>query len=414
MYYAGIAALRFSTRVLGLVNGKAARRVAGAREALHALSPTPPGRDCYWMHCASVGEFEQGRPVWQALQALRPRARFVLTFFSPSGVEWFADQAHLGEVAYLPWDVRGEAGAFVDRLSPKLALFVKYEWWLGVHAALRERGVPTVAFSVAFRQNQAFFRRWHPLHAGHRELIEGLSALFVQSQSSAELIETHGYRQRARFVGDTRLDRVREVAREKFVDRGLERWLRGRERVIVAGSTWPADEALLRELLRQREDYVLVCAPHEVTAASRARLLGGFEGFAPQAYSSVGSVDIDVSSRVMVLDAKGVLAKAYRYGRLAYVGGGFGDGVHNTLEPVAYGLPVAFGPRYERFDEAIALVEAGVAFPCRRGKDLKTFVAGLDDTAAYLAAREAARSYVEDHGSATAAILDYIIGHHLA
>ena len=423
LYDIGAAALRAGAKLLGRVDAKAARRAAGAEAALDGLAPTPPHRDCYWMHCASVGEFEQGRPVWHRLMALAPEARFVLTFFSPSGVEWFAGRTDVGEVRYLPWDTRREAEALVGRLSPKLALFVKYEWWLNTHAVLRERGVPTVAFSVAFRQNQPFFRRWHPLHRGYRELLEGLTAVFVQSADSAALLATHGYRQRARVVGDTRLDRVLRLATEDFSDVRIERWLGGRTRLLVAGSTWPKDEELLEGLLAARADYCLLCAPHEVDAESRERLLSRFAAFAPVCYAAEADTQTDGTvtapadsgrdSRVMILDAKGVLAKAYRYGRLAHVGGGFGAGVHNTLEPVAYRLPVAIGPRYRRFDEAVALAGASVVVPCERVGDLVNFVARFDDERELARTRETAGAYLAEHGGATDAIVAYLTEQHL-
>ncbi len=375
LYRAGVRALRFGVSLAGLVNPKLNARNQGAAAVLARLAFTPRTQTCYWMHCASVGEFEQGRPVWDAMRRLRPGARFVLTFFSPSGVEWFEGRNDVGEVYYLPWDVGSDPGEFVGRLSPKLALFVKYEWWLGFHAALRAQGVPTVLFSVAFRQNQPFFRPWHPLYKDYREALSGLGQVFVQTANSQLLLHEAGYAVPVRVIGDTRLDRTLAVRDSAFSDAHLDSWTaelrKGAGLVLVAGSTWPRDEALLAALLESVLDLYLVVAPHEITDAARSRVVDTFRAFKPLAYTSAGTA-WSISSRVVVLDVKGVLAKAYRYGDLAYVGGGFGAGIHNTLEPIVYGVPVAIGPKYARFDEAIALVAAGIVHAVRRSAGAKS------------------------------------------
>ncbi len=404
--------LRFGASLAALVQPKARLRVEGAANALATLAPTPPDRDCYWMHCASVGEFEQGRPVWEEIRRREPGARFVLTFFSPSGVEWFGGRGDFGEVTYLPWDTGGAAAAFVGRLSPKLALFVKYEWWLGYHAALRELGVPTVLFSVAFRQNQPFFRRAHPLHHDYRVALGGVSHVFVQGETSLELLRGHGYTTPASRVGDTRLDRVLAVRDGPYREARLERWTQPPGVTMVAGSTWPPDEAILYKVLSEAPALRLVCAPHEVDAAARARLLSVFAEFDPVLFSKTQD-DWSAANRVVVLDAKGVLAKAYRYGDLAYVGGGFGSGIHNTLEPMVYGLPVAFGPRYARFDEAIALVAEGIAWPRRDAADLCAFVQRFGDAAARRDVLAKAEAYLARNRGASAAIIAYLVNERL-
>ncbi len=412
VYRAGVKALRFGASLYGFADRKARARLRGAATALATLPATSPATDCYWMHCASVGEFEQGRPVWEAIRALRPNARFVLSFFSPSGVEWFGERDDVGEVVYLPWDIGGEPARFVERLSPKLALFVKYEWWLGYHEALRQQGTPTVLFSVAFRQNQPFFRPRHPLHSDYRAALSGIGHVFVQTEASRQMLLVARYSTPVSVAGDTRLDRTLVVRDSTYEDVRLASWAARSGPLLVVGSSWPPDEIAIARLLEDASDLYVLCAPHEVDDGSRRRLLRTFAKFDPLLYSDHAGRET-VQSRVMILDAKGVLAKAYRYGDLAYVGGGFGAGIHNTLEPMVYGLPLAFGPRYRRFDEAIALVDAGIAYVCPGHETLLAFVQRFGDEGARRQVLAKAEAYVAQHRGATAAIIEYLAAERL-
>ena len=413
LYRFGAGVLRLGTRLAAVFHPKARARTRGAAGALDHLPATAPGRDCYWMHCASVGEFEQGRPVWERIRELHPDARFVLTFYSPSGMEFYSGRSDLGEVRYLPDDRRSAMEAFVGRLTPKLVLLVKYEWWLGLHAVLRARGIPAVVFSVAFRQNQPFFRRRHPLHSDYREALAGVAAVAVQSPASLRLLRAHDYATPALVAGDTRLDRVLEIADDARPDAVIEAWLaRGPGPVLVAGSTWPPDEEGLGALLRARPDYRVVVAAHEVSEAATQRLRRAFAFAGVALYTEYGrraeGADGLPRPRVLALDVRGVLAKAYRYAWVAYVGGGFGAGIHNVLEAAVYACPVAFGPRHGRFDEALDLVDAGVATPLRRPRDLVNFAARYDDEPARSTAAAAARAYVRERRGATALIIEML------
>ena len=412
LYRLGVRVLRCAVWIGARVDQKARKRNQGARRALSELAPTPASQTCYWMHCASVGEFEQGRPVWDAIRERHPGARYVLSFFSPSGVEWFAGRADVGEVVYLPWDIGGAPAQFVQRLSPKLAVFVKYEWWLGYHRALRSAHVPVILISAAFRQNQPFFRRRHPLHTDYRNALNAVDKAFVQTKASLELLRRHDYKVSVEVAGDTRLDRTVAIAEETFDDPALSAWSRDKTLIIVAGSTWPTDEQVLAKALTAVPELSLLCAPHEVSAVTRDRIYTAFElSGEVVAYSATtrgGAADKYKGARVMLLDVKGVLAKAYRYGHLAYVGGGFGAGIHNTLEPLVYGLPIAFGPKYRRFDEAIALVAEAVATPCGNAGDLIGFVQKHRFAKVREGVATKARTYVNDNGGATAAIVEYL------
>ena len=468
LYRAVIAGYAAATRVAGLFSGKARARAHGADASLAALPTTAAGTACIWMHCASVGEFEQGRPLWEALRARHPGNRFVLTFFSPSGYAHFAARTDHGEVHYLPWDTAAAARGFVERLYPSpaptaspakhLALFVKYEWWLGIHRALRAARVPTVLVSGAFRQNQPFFRPRHPLHGLYREALAHLRIALVQTADMRELLLAHRYPTPCVVTGDTRLDRVLAIRDTPFRDETIAAWTRRGGLVLVAGSTWPADETLLAEVLAEQPTLRLLVAPHEVDAGSRERLQTRFEAFGVELYSQLAAAQIAESAavraadgstarsvavasrdagvgatvlpplaggepasatdpldaglspkphpRVLVLDALGLLSRVYRFAYLAYVGGGFGAGIHNLLEPVVYGLPVAFGPKHQRFPEALELRRAGVGFAVGDAGQLRRFVARHTDTASREAVLAKAETFVRANRGATARALD--------
>lgn len=398
LYHSAMRAFALGTVVAGRFSDKARLRAAGAASTLEAMPTTPVGQACVWMHCASVGEFEQGRPVWEALMSRLPEARFVLTFFSPSGAEVFRSRADIGEVYYLPWDYPAEVARFAERLYPsasriagalpvQLALFVKYEWWLGYHRELFVRSIPTVLISGAFRQNQPFFRPWHPAHQLYRQALSRLQIAFVQTAESCALLARHHYETPCRITGDTRLDRVLALRDTPFVDPVIEAWRAQQNFVLVAGSTWPADEALLLDGLRSHPNLSILLAPHEIGLKVRNRIEETFRAFRPVFYTDADAqatptwpeASAGTSSRILVLDTIGLLSRAYRYGQLAYVGGGFGAGIHNTLEPAVYGIPVAFGPRHLRFAEAIQLQAAGIAFAVAGAADLSNFVTRFSD-----------------------------------
>ncbi len=410
LYKLGAWAYRLAVASAAPFDGKARARSRGAATALDLLPYTPAGQRCYWMHCASVGEFEQGRPLWNRLRAARPEARFVLSFFSPSGYEHFAGRPGLGEVVYLPWDGGRWPRRFVARLSPTLAVFVKYEWWLGYFAALRSSGTHTIVVSAAFRQNQPFFRGRPPHRNAFADALRGVDHIFVQSERSARLLEGLDY---ARYTinGDTRLDRVLHLAGQNLDAPPLEAWVAGYAHVLVAGSTWPEDEQFLAAALLEDAAYGVLLAPHEVSPAdldaaeARLRRVLGHEAVVRLSELYVDPVR---SARIVLVDRLGLLSKLYRLGTVAYVGGGFGAGIHNTLEPLAYRLPVAFGPNHERFDEAQALLAAGVATEIRGTDDLTDFLHRHTDDARRAAVAGFAEAYLRMNRGATDRIWGYL------
>ena len=412
-YAAGVHAYRAVTRLAGLGLAKARARSEGAARALDGLAPTPPGQDCYWMHCASVGEFEQGRPVWDAIRAARPGARFVVSFFSPSGYEHFAHGPDVGEVAYLPWDTGDAARRWVARLSPKLAVFVKYEYWYGYFAALRGADVPTVMISAVLRPDQYFFRGGRDgALAIWREAVQGLDRVFAQDEQTADLLRERGGVTRVHVTGDTRLDRALALRGQALEAPALVAWAKEQEQILVAGSTWPAGEELLAYALAQRPNLGVIVAPHLVGEADVKACLRRFEPYAPLRLSRLrdpgAGERLRYRPRVVVVDGIGLLSRLYRLGDMAYVGGGFGAGIHNTVEPAVYGLPVAFGPRHERFVEARQLLDAGIASAVSDRADVLAFVDRYSEPAVRAEVLAEAEAYFARHAGATDEIVAYL------
>ena len=414
LYKLGVRAYAFGAHILALFSPKAKARVVGARDTLENLPKTASGQDCYWMHCASVGEFEQGRPLWDRMMKQQPKARFVLSFFSPSGYEVFSTKGDVGEVVYLPWDVGTNACEFIAQLSPKLAVFVKYEWWLGYFEALSIQQISSIVISAAFRQNQPFFRS-NLLQSDYRKALQAVDQIFVQDQSSGDLLQGIGQRNFT-ISGDTRIDRTLSKREMPLGHELLTSWATEATYVMVAGSTWMPDVKLLAEALNQHQALKLIIAPHEVDRSSINQtietLLNGCPRVAISCLSELDYSDGSYTSsdfRVVLVDSIGLLSKLYRLGHIAYIGGGFGAGIHNTLEAVAYGIPLAFGPRHAKFQEAIAIVEQKIATVVANAEDLSTFVDKYSDATSRKKVLAKAEKYIDQNRGATQRIWDYMI-----
>lgn len=409
IYNFGVKAYKSATGIAGFFNPKARKRTLGAEGVLANLSTTQPNRDCFWMHCASVGEFEQGRPVWEKLMEKFPGARFVLSFFSPSGYEHFYGKENLGEIIYLPWDTGDNAEKFIQRLSPKLALIVKYEWWLGFYKAMQKQGVPSILISAAFRQNQPFFQGYG---GAWREALRSVSQVFVQDDRSKEFLSQLDY-QAVQVVGDTRFDRTIAIRKQSYSNGFIQSWCAKQTLILVAGSTWPKDEDLLAKLLEARPNLSLLIAPHEVHEAHVSKICNQFEGFGLNRYSKLLPQSDFTGTRVLIIDSIGLLSRLYRFGNLAFVGGGFGAGIHNTLEPAAYGIPVSFGPNHHKFLEAQSLLEAEIATEVESVDELITFVDQFSSDAERERVLAKAETYIARHAGATNKIIDFLEQHNL-
>ena len=383
---------------------KAAAWVAGRRGLLAHLRRTL-GTDSaprVWFHCASLGEFEQGRPLIEAYRQAHPATKVVLTFFSPSGYEIRKNWPGADFIFYLPLDTRANACAFLDAVQPQLVVFVKYEFWYHFLNATHQRRIPAIVVSAIFRADQVFFRPWG---AFFRQILACFTHIFTQNEASAALLRGVGITQ-VSVAGDTRFDTV--VATAAAPPRPLplvDAFVADGAPVLVVGSSWPEDLPTLLPLLRryQPELRVLV-APHEISETNLRLVEAALPGQVLR-YSQAQAATV-AQARVLLFDNVGLLSQLYRFGKFAYIGGAFGKGLHNTLEAAAFGLPLFFGPTYEKFQEAQELVALKCAFPVRNAEELQAAFAPLWlDEAARLRLQDAMLNYVHGRAGATTRIL---------
>ena len=362
---------------------------------------------CVWIHAASVGEFEQARPLIEQLREEQPHRRIVLTFFSPSGYEMRKDYDKVDAVLYLPFATRRNAKRFLEALQPQMAIFVKYEFWPAYLKALKKRGIPTYSISAIFRPTQRFFHWYGKAALG---LLKCFTHIFVQDEQSLQLLTAHGI-QDASVAGDTRFDRVSKIscliAQKRDTDprlRLIHAFTEGCPRVIVAGSTWPQDEELLARYIEQYPDTKLILVPHEIDEKHLHYIFNLFLGRFVR-YSRTTETAM-IHANVMVIDRMGLLSSIYGFGHAAYIGGGFGVGIHNTIEAAVYGLPVLFGPNYHHFREAQGLIDAGAARSINNYSELEAALNTALDQYQEIGAKSAA--YVQSELGATEKIYNNI------
>ena len=357
-----------------------------------------------WFHCASLGEFEQGRRVMEQFMAQRPGWRLVVSFFSPSGYTVRQNYPLASCVCYLPLDTARNARRFLEIVRPSLAFFVKYELWYNYLRLLHQQGIPTFLISAIFRPSQPFFRWWG---RAYRRWLGYFTRVFVQDSESLALLIRFGI-SNAEVAGDTRFDRVQEASQHAEPLVQLSSFFANR-RALVAGSTWPPDETGLVEVAKRLPDgWCMVLIPHEIDARRIAQWRKCV-GCPSLLYSELGGQCASAEYRILVVDTVGLLLRLYQYAALAYVGGGFGGGIHNTLEPAAFGVGVVFGPNYPRFREAVGLVDAAAALPVDRVERIPHQLLSLMASPEQLASMgRAAAQYVQMHTGATARILGVV------
>ena len=374
----------------------------GRRNLLERMAEAvQPSDRIVWLHAASLGEFEQGRPVIELIREKYPQYKILLTFFSPSGYEIRKNYHGADYVFYLPADTPSSVRRFLDTVHPEIAIFVKYEFWLNMLAELRRRNVRTYIISAIFRRDSVFFRWYGSLW---RKALRSFDTLFVQNRESAELLAGIGI-DNVKVAGDTRFDRVAKIAREAGKIELLDRFC-GSERVFIAGSTWQPDEEILLQLINENPSVKFIVAPHEMEESRIETLCANVRGGAARYTKCTPQTSFD-AVQVLVLDTVGLLASAYGYASWGYIGGGFGVGIHNTLEAAAFGLPIAFGPNYQKFKEARDLVSLEAAVSIIDYPQLKRWFEPLRDDAELLSrVSRKAREYTADNQGAT----DIIIG----
>lgn len=351
-----------------------------------------------WFHAASLGEFEQGRPVIEALKERHPEHKILLSFFSPSGYEIRKDYPLADEVLYLPTDTPRHADEWLGRHRFVAAFFIKYEFWFNYMHALKIRGIPLFYISLILKP-QSFFFRWYGTWFSKQ--LAAVTHFFVQDETTLQLLGNHGF-SNVTVCGDTRFDRVAAISRQARPFPEIERFINGRQ-CIIAGSTWPPDERLLSAFVsRMRDDFCLVIAPHDVSEHHVRQIRTIFPDSV--LYSELMP---EVNSKVLIINSIGFLSQLYQYARFVYVGGGFGAGIHNIQEPVSFGCPVVFGPRHKGFREATELVALGGAFCVEDADGLQEVFSRLTDDDTFLStASGQCHHYLEQQLGATAVITE--------
>lgn len=396
-YTLGIHAYCGALRLAAMRHPKARKLIRGQRDVfrrLNSLVGNRPGK-WVWIHAASLGEFEQGRPLIERIRRERPDLKVLLTFFSPSGYEVRHNWQGADAVSYLPLDTPRRVRRFLDILRPVTAIFVKYEFWGNYLAELKRRDIPTYIISSIFREGQIFFRSYG---GEFRRMLRCFTRIYVQDRASLERLASIGITN-VTVAGDTRFDRVTDVRRTLVEMPALDRFAAGTANVLVAGSTWPADEEILFPALRSLPQLKVIVAPHEFDSLRLEQMRAALGALGPVAMLSElesRPADIDpLTLRFVIVDSFGRLSSIYRKATMAYIGGGFGTGIHNINEAAAYAVPVIYGPRHSKFKEASDLIACGGGFCIRSEAELLSTLSTLsNDRHAREAAGKAAGAYI--------------------
>lgn len=390
----------FDPRAGNLINGRKGWYVK-LKEATGKI-----GTHMIWFHCASLGEFEQGRPVIERIKQLHPDRKIMITFFSPSGYEIRKNYEPADTVLYLPSDTPGNARKFIESAKPAMAVFIKYEFWYNFISSCKENHIPLISISSVFRTGQIFFKPWGNLF---RNMLNNFEIFFVQDDRSRELLEQIGIK-KAMVSGDTRFDRVHDIcSHPKDIDLAA-RFSNGSP-VMVLGSTWPSDMKIFFGMLNDTSlNLKFIIASHNISEPH----LREIESPLQVPFARFSSGYISENTRILIIDNVGMLYSLYRYGKIAYVGGAFKGGLHNILEPAAYGIPVLFGnhPSNARFRETAGLTAAGGGFPVSDTSELRKIIGKLiSEREFYENAARASAEYIISNTGATDKIVHYISSH---
>jgi 3-deoxy-D-manno-octulosonic-acid transferase len=390
LYLAGVA-------IVSLFNEKVRKMWRGEREAFRVLrEKVDPQAQYVWFHAASLGEFEQGRPLMEQMRREHPEYKILLTFFSPSGYEVRKNYDGADIICYLPLDTITNARRFLRTVRPVMAFFIKYEFWYNYLHILKHRHIPTYSVSSIFRPDQVFFK-WYGRQYGR--VLKCFTHFFVQNEQSRDLLAKIGITD-VTITGDTRFDRVLHIKEQAKQLPIVEQFVGDAPKVFVAGSSWPPDEDIFIRYFKEHPEWKLIIAPHVIGEDHLQQIEQKLEGRKTIRYTKADGGERNAS--VLIIDCFGLLSSIYRYGQLAMVGGGFGVGIHNIPECAVYGIPVIIGPNNKNFREARYLLDAGACFEVHDAKEFNGIANHLlTDADAYRRAADAARSYIADNSGAT-------------
>ena len=406
LYNTGIKLYKGAVALASLFNRKAALLHQGQKNWSHRLRVATNGKTGFvWIHAASLGEFEQGRPLIEYIRKNNADKPILVTFFSPSGYEVRKNYELADVVCYLPFDTKANVVEFLEIVKPSLAVFVKYEFWYNYLNALKARNIPTYSISTIFRKEQAFFKAYGKWY---RKMLGCFDYLFVQDQKSADLLSSIGLIKHE-VAGDTRFDRVRDNLKQaKDID--VVSAFCGTSKVLVVGSSWPKDEEMICQYVNNISDLKVIFAPHEVHEAHIAALEKMVNK--PLMRYTEATTENVRDKAVLIVNTIGLLASVYKYADITYVGGGFGVGIHNILEAATFGKPIIFGPNYKKFNEAVDLVAQKGAFVVDNYETLKSILDKMLQSDAFInEAGAQSMAYVEANLGATKKIMTRLDKH---
>ena len=403
LYNASLYFYLFTLRIAALFNTKARLWIKGRQEQQKAYSLAHfKNTNIIWLHCASLGEFEQGRPLLEKIKIKYPGYKILLTFFSPSGYESKKKYPGADYVLYLPLETIVNVKKFIAWANPKIVFFVKYEFWFNYLNELKKNNIPTYLISGIFRQTHYFFK---PYGFWFRKQLNCFTHFYLQDSASAKLLLAIGHKN-VTISGDTRFDRVTDITKNTAAIEVVKQFTNGKK-IIIAGSTWREDEQIISTYDFKKAGFKLIIAPHEIGENQLKYIGNKFASYACIRYSEANEQNIkDVD--VLIIDNIGMLSVIYQYGTIAYIGGGFGKGIHNILEAATFGLPVIFGSNYQNFIEAKELIQLGGAFSVNNQIQFQETIKLLNDQNKLAMAGHIAKKYVSDKTGATDIILSSI------
>ncbi|MFO8235677.1 MAG: glycosyltransferase N-terminal domain-containing protein [Bacteroidales bacterium] len=406
LYRLGIFLFKIAANVASFFNPKASKFIKGREFLWESLYRIDRSSLLIWIHCSSLGEFEQGRPLIEKIKTQYPEYKILLTFFSPSGYEIRKNYLYADYVTYLPLDTPHNARKFLEIVKPDKVFFIKYEFWYFLLRELHRKGIETYLISGIFRKSQYFFQ-WYG--KPFRKMLGWFQWIFVQETASYKLLSSYGFK-RVLLSGDTRLDRVVQLAEEAKSIPVVKKF-KGQHPLLVAGSTWKKDEDLLLNYYRQHETFFkMIVAPHKVEENNIERIIYNLKDYKVIRYSKAEGENVS-GTDVLIIDCIGLLASLYRYGDFAYIGGGFGKGIHNLAEAATWNIPVVFGPNYKKFKEANDLIDVGGGFSIHDYHSLESIFNRFMNNPEFLSkAGKVAGKYIGQNAGATEQIMQNVFG----
>lgn len=409
MYNIIMYIIQLGVAIGSIFNDKLRKMWQGEQDAVQTLrKKVEPDADYIWFHAASLGEFEQGRPLMEQIKKSYPQYKILLTFFSPSGYEVRKNYEGADIITYLPIDTVGNARQFLRTVRPVMAFFIKYEFWYNYLHILQYRGIPAYSVSSIFRPDQVFFK-WYG--RGYGRVLKCFTRFFVQNEESKKLLESIGIHD-TMVVGDTRFDRVLQIKEASKLLPIVERFVKGTpedpKKVFVAGSSWQPDEEIFLKYFNNHRDWKLIVAPHVIGEDHLKFIFSLIKDKKVVRYTQATEDNV-AEADVLIIDCFGLLSSVYHYGDVAYVGGGFGVGIHNVLEAAVWGMPVLFGPNNKHFAEAQGLLQSGGGIEIEDNETFSLIMSQLSDGSAYYdTCGQEAGAFVQSLAGATKKVLSSV------